>query len=163
MTEQKAIKVLQNNFPKTCKMVDGRYKGGFDDSDCDFGKALLLAISSLEEIQQYREVGKPEELKQLKENGAFTGMELAQIAIMQMELKKYMAIGTVEECRAALEKQRAKKPAAYDVDKVVGRLEEKISEIKDQLMYTHDEDMAVRLRCKMHGLDEALEIVKAVE
>lgn len=49
----------------------------------------------------------------------------------------------------------------YDVDKVAQRLEEKILEIKDQLMHTSDEDMAVRLRCKMHGLDEALEIVRA--
>lgn len=53
-----------------------------------------------EELEQYRAIGKPEELKQLKANGAFTGMELAQIAIMQM----------------------AKKPAAYDVDKVVEQL-----------------------------------------
>lgn len=52
-------------------------------------------------------------------------------------------------------------PTAYDVDKVVGQLQEKILEIKDQLMYTYDENMATRLRCKMHGLDEALEIVKA--
>ncbi len=52
-------------------------------------------------------------------------------------------------------------PTSYDVDKVAERLEKKILEIKDQLMHTSDEDMAVRLRCKMHGLDEALEIVRA--
>ena len=74
MTENEAIEILKNNFPKTCKMVDGRYKGGFDDTECEFGKALLLSISVLEEIQQYR------------------------------------AIGTVEECREARERQRAKKP-----------------------------------------------------
>lgn len=55
-------------------------------------------------------------------------------------------------------------PTAYDVDKVVERLERKVLEIKDQLMYTFDEDMAVRLRCKMHGLDEAIEsIISAVK
>lgn len=74
MNENEAIKILRNNFPKTCKMVDGRYKGGFDDTECEFGKALLLSISALEEIQQYH------------------------------------SIGTVEECRKAREKQRAKKP-----------------------------------------------------
>lgn len=56
MTEHEAIEILKNNFPKTCKMVGGRYKGGFDDTECEFGKALLLSISSLEEIQQYREL-----------------------------------------------------------------------------------------------------------
>lgn len=48
MFNQEAIEVLRNNFPKTCKMVDGRYKGGFDDTECEFGQALLLAIQALE-------------------------------------------------------------------------------------------------------------------
>lgn len=50
-----------------------------------------------------------EECKQLMANGNLTGLELAQIAAMQMMLKKYVAIGTPEECRAAVE-QKAKKP-----------------------------------------------------
>lgn len=74
MTENEAIETLKNNFPKTCKKVDGRRKGGFDDIECEFGKALLLSMSALEELQQYR------------------------------------AIGTVEKCREARERQRAKKP-----------------------------------------------------
>ena len=73
MTEQEAIEVLKNNYPKMCKMVNGRYQGGFDNTESDFGQALTMAISVLKEIQQYRE------------------------------------IGTVEECREAVEKQRAKK------------------------------------------------------
>ena len=73
MTENELIEVLKNNYPKTCKMVTGRYQGGFDDTECDFGQALTSAISALKEIQQYRE------------------------------------IGTVEECREAVEKQKAKK------------------------------------------------------
>lgn len=77
MTENKAIGILKNSFPKTCKMVDGRYEGGFDDTECEFGKALLMSISALEELQQRR------------------------------------AIGTVEECREARERQRAKKPELY--------------------------------------------------
>lgn len=63
MTENECIEILKNNFPKTCKMVDGRYKGGFDDTECEFGQALLLAISALEEIQQYRAIGTVEELE----------------------------------------------------------------------------------------------------
>lgn len=67
------------------------------------------AISALEKIQQYRAVGTPDEMNQLKENGAFTGVELAELAIMQMKLKEYLVIGTPEECRAAVEKQKEMK------------------------------------------------------
>lgn len=74
MTENEAIEVLKNNYPKTCKMVNGRYQGGFDDTECDFGQALTIAISALKEIRQYRE------------------------------------IGTVEECKGAVEKQIPKRP-----------------------------------------------------
>ena len=74
MTENECIEILKNNFPKTCKMVDGRYKGGFDDAESELGRAFLLSISALSEIHQYR------------------------------------AIVTVEECREAMERQRAKKP-----------------------------------------------------
>lgn len=43
----------------------------------------------LEELKSYKDIGIPKELKELKENGAFTGLELAKLAIMQKELKKY--------------------------------------------------------------------------
>lgn len=43
----------------------------------------------LEELKSYKDIGTPKELKKLKENGAFTGLELAKLAIMQKELKKY--------------------------------------------------------------------------
>jgi hypothetical protein len=43
----------------------------------------------LEELKSYKDIGTLEELKELKENGAFTGLELAKLAIMQKELKKY--------------------------------------------------------------------------
>ncbi|MCI8378702.1 MAG: hypothetical protein HFH72_09315 [Lachnospiraceae bacterium] len=66
MTENEAIEILKNNFPKTCKMVDGRYKGGFDDTECEFGQALLLSISALEEIQQYRVIGTVEECREAR-------------------------------------------------------------------------------------------------
>nr|DAF68989.1 MAG TPA: zinc-ribbon domain protein [Caudoviricetes sp.] len=36
--------------------------------------------------------------------------ELCQMALVSEEVKQYRAIGTVEECRAAVEKQKAKKP-----------------------------------------------------
>lgn len=43
----------------------------------------------LEELKSYRDIVALKELKELKENGAFTGLELAKLAIMQKELKKY--------------------------------------------------------------------------
>lgn len=67
MTENEAIGVLKNNFPKTCRMIDGIYKGGFNDTECEFGKAILLSILALEEIQQYRAIGTVEECNETKE------------------------------------------------------------------------------------------------
>lgn len=89
MTENEAIRQLE--FDK--KMNSLTYE------------ANCVAIKALDEVQQYRAMGTPEELRSLKENGAFTGMELAQLAAMQMRLKEYEKIGTPEECRAAIEKQ----------------------------------------------------------
>lgn len=66
---------------------------------------MEMSMNALEEVQQYRAIGTPEELRSMKENGAFTGMELAQLAAMQMRLKEYEKIGTPEEFRAAMEKQ----------------------------------------------------------
>ena len=43
----------------------------------------------LEELKSYKDIGTPKELKELKENGAFTGLELAKLEIMQKELKEY--------------------------------------------------------------------------
>lgn len=43
----------------------------------------------LEELKSYKDIGTLKELKELKENGAFTGLELAKLAIMQKELKEY--------------------------------------------------------------------------
>lgn len=97
MTEQEVLKILKG-ANRTNDMV------------CIFPKTDLMKImiKALEEIQQYREIGTPDELLQLKENGAFTGVELAQLVAMQMKLKEYLTIGTVDECRAAVEKQAAK-------------------------------------------------------
>ena len=67
MTENELIEVLKNNYPKTCKMVNGRYQGGFDDTECDFGQALTSAISALKENQQYREIGTVEECREAVE------------------------------------------------------------------------------------------------
>ena len=134
MTEQEAIEVLKNNYPKMCKMVNGRYQGGFDNTESDFGQALTMAISVLKEIQQYREIGTVEELTDFKnmkvrlekyhaninvsrliecfietvfENTKHEGF----IILTNQEAKDYEAycsIGTVEEFREAVERLEAK-------------------------------------------------------
>ena len=58
MTEQEAIAIIKKNYPKCCKMVNGRYNGGFDNTDCELGQAFNIAIKALEDVQQYREIGK---------------------------------------------------------------------------------------------------------
>ena len=68
-------------------------------------EAAKIAISALEEVQEYRAIGTIEELEKIKQC-AFSGVELFAIASAQMELKKYIAIGTVQECREAVEKQK---------------------------------------------------------
>ena len=45
----------------------------------DIGNTIIKA---LEALQQYRALGTPEDLKAMKEHGAFTGVELANIAAM---------------------------------------------------------------------------------
>ena len=53
-------------------------------------------------------------------------------------------------------------PATHDKDETVEQLEEQVLLIKEQLLDICEEDEeAVRLRCRMRGLDEAIEIVKS--
>lgn len=126
MTRNEVIEILKNNYPKTCKMVNGRYQGGFDNVECDFGQALTVAIEGLKEIQQYCEIGTVDELKDLiaticescedvDENGISIGFVKNLV-----QLGKYREIGTVEECREAVEKQIPKKPKdSLKIDPVI--------------------------------------------
>lgn len=43
-----AIENLKEMYPKTVKMIDGRYTGGFDDYESEKGKSITLAIRSLQ-------------------------------------------------------------------------------------------------------------------
>jgi hypothetical protein len=58
-------------------------------SSTDCAEKYEQVAKWLEELESYKDIGTPKELKELKENGAFTGLELAKLAIMQKELKKY--------------------------------------------------------------------------
>lgn len=70
--------------------------------------ARILTYDEAAMWDEYRKLGTPEELREMMDNGSFTGIELAKIAAIQMKLKKYEEIGTLEECREAMEKQRRK-------------------------------------------------------
>ena len=54
MDYKEAIEILQTLYPFKCKMVDGRLKGGFRDYECDKGKSITFAISSMQELQMYK-------------------------------------------------------------------------------------------------------------
>lgn len=77
-------------------------------------KARLLTDEDVDKWEGYRAIGTVEELKSLKENGAFSGIELAQIASMQMKLKEYQSIGTIDEFKALKEKNTPYKPKEYE-------------------------------------------------
>ena len=58
-------------------------------SSTDCAEKYEKVAKWLEELKCYKDIGTPKELKELKENGTFTGLELAKLAIMQKELKEY--------------------------------------------------------------------------
>ena len=68
------------------------------------------AISALEELQQYREIGTVEELKQLKEILPYLKSCRQSLDNVVKRCNEYEQIGTVEECREAVEKQKPKVP-----------------------------------------------------
>lgn len=90
MTEQQAIKAIQNDLEWHSKELKPAYK-----------EVLRMAIQALEEIQQYRAIGLTPEL--------IEAMQGHNIALIN-DLGEYQAIGTVEQCRTAVERMKPKKP-----------------------------------------------------
>ena len=88
---------------KLSKIIANRYKWSAENADMGSEDANELnkdicnqyvkeheqIAEWLEELKSYKDIGTLKELKELKENGAFTGLELAKLAIMQKELKEY--------------------------------------------------------------------------
>ena len=108
MTEKEAIKLLNESY-----IVD--YEGDTDRHRINLEKFL---ISTLEEIQQYREIGTVEEVEQnardLKRQIEHSEHLAEVLKSTKSLLKKreqlladYCKIGTVKECRKAREKQKA--------------------------------------------------------
>ena len=106
------------------------YKGREEKAD--------TILTMIEELEQYRTIGKPMEIKQkLEELERWHTYRLAEnvknpfakmstsichncdhkddyIEELEAEVKEYRAIGTVEECRAAVKKQTIAKPIYND-------------------------------------------------
>ena len=61
-------------------------------------QACEIAVKALEEVQQYRAIGTPEELQDMKSN-YFEALS---------DWRQYRKIGTLEECRAAVERSNEK-------------------------------------------------------
>lgn len=100
---------------------------------------------NLEEIQQYRAIGTVEELKTMKEHGGFTGIELAEISAALCSLGEYCAIGTLEECRAAVEKQKIDKELESHDEKhilkyCISLMQELVGKFEEWYEYVHGED-----------------------
>ena len=84
-TPEEAIKTIKSNMPTSGYQM--------------LRESLDMAIEALKEVQQYREIGaSPEQLKEL----IFEGSATKRI------LRHYQEIGTVEECREAVGKQKPK-------------------------------------------------------
>lgn len=49
MTEKEAVEEMKRIHPKTCKMVNGRLQGGFDDHESESGIAFDIAIKAIED------------------------------------------------------------------------------------------------------------------
>lgn len=69
-------------------------------------EALHMAIQALEEIQQYRATGMtPEQIKEMQIDYCAKGAVL----------EEYLAIGTPEQCREAVERMKPKKPICKEM------------------------------------------------
>lgn len=91
MTEQETIEELKYDYNKLGKSIP-----------CDTGwgvsidEAYSMAISALEEIQEYRALGTVEELAEIQ-NTYF---------VLDQRVRKYEKLGTLKELREAIEKQK---------------------------------------------------------
>lgn len=83
MTENEALEILSLN-PKMKKEMP------------NLAEVYEVAVKALEEIREYRAIGTPAQI-------------FEKIGGLDVELGKYACIGTVEECRTAVERMKPKK------------------------------------------------------
>lgn len=66
--------------------------------NCDHKDEYIEELEA--EVEEYRTIGTPEELQEMKKD----------FAEALSDWRQYRKVGTLEECRAAVEKQTAKRP-----------------------------------------------------
>lgn len=104
MDYKEVIEVLNNHE----RYVGVKYVNGIEEAYVTpyFEKALNTAISAMQELQEYKQLGTLEEMKILKATH-LTGAELAKLDCAIKKLNEYKKLGTLEEVRDAVEKQKA--------------------------------------------------------
>lgn len=75
---------LTKVLPKIVVYTKGKYE---DTVPAEMTTEDMRTV--LKKLAEYEDIGTPTELKQLKENGGFTGLELAEIAAALKELQAY--------------------------------------------------------------------------
>lgn len=134
MTENDSIEII-NDKVETCEFYFAEHDHYPKWCEYEFLEALGTAILALKEIQQYREIGTIEELKYFKDMKVRLKKYHANISVSRLlecfietvfentrhegfiiltnkevkDYETYCSIGTVEECREAVEKQKPKK------------------------------------------------------
>ena len=96
MDYQEAIEYMRKESHNQCVNSEGQ-------------DAYIIAVSAMQELQEYKQLGTLEEMKLLKATH-LTGAELAQISCMLKQLAEYEKIGTLEEVRETVEKQKEERP-----------------------------------------------------
>ena len=126
MTEKEAIENIKNyirkcNYTWTVESIFGEYTKHINGSYVSYTAMDVignchrslekLSIKALEEIQQYREIGTVNEVKEAM--AFYRNMKESSMREIIEKCAEYEKIGTVDECREAREKQKPKKPEYY--------------------------------------------------
>ena len=96
MTENEAIKDLKDSNERCLRICESA-RSNIENNQCNCSDGVIERM--LDELLQYRAIGTLVEVKNHKHN----------LSISYKIISDYEAIGTVEECREAIEKQRPKK------------------------------------------------------
>ena len=99
MDYKKAIEVLANEIG--CVDLDTNNRGYINESEQKFMDACNTAISAMEELQEYHKTGLS--FKQVADT-------IFELGATKRVLGHYQQLGTLEEVREAVEKQRKVKP-----------------------------------------------------
>lgn len=111
MTENEAIEIIKKDA------CNNRYDHKLCNDGCMYGDtkcAFSMAIRALEEVQQYRQICTPDVLE-FATKLANIAKNCGTIGKVIDECVEYEKIGTVEEFRAAMEKQTVIEPEKVNI------------------------------------------------